>query len=427
MRSSAIRWVTIFGIISIVGIVVTQVYWVSRAIREEQADFDQTVRIALQKVAEKNAEYSQTPLPQFNLINKLSSNYYIVNVNSELDVNVLEHYLKKQFSASNIDVAFEYGIYNCSGDEMVYGNYIGKSPEETGEMTTKLPKWNGSDYYFGVRFPSRTTFIANRVQIWILSSVLLMLVVVFFGYALFVILKQKRLSEVQKDFINNMTHELKTPISTISISAEVLMNPKNASRPDRIMNYAKIIKSENERLKGQVEKVLQMARIDKQGLKLKTETHNLHEIIENAVDNFRLKAQEAQGEIRIELNAETSSIEADKVHLTNILYNLLDNAIKYTGDNPPIIQVITRNTAKPFKSCISLTIKDNGIGIPKAHQKMIFDKFFRVPTGNVHDVKGFGLGLNYVKTVVKTHHWRIELHSKVGEGSAFTIFIPAKK
>jgi len=424
MRNSAIRWVTIFGIISIVGIVVTQVYWVSRAIREEQADFDQTVRIALQKVAEKNADFTKTPLPQFNLINKLASNYYVVNVNTELDANVLEHYLKRQFSSSNLDVDFEYGIYDCSGDAMVYGNYIGKNPNESAEMTTELPKWDGSDYYFGVRFPNRSTFIANRIQIWIFSSVLLLTVVIFFGYALFVILKQKRLSEVQKDFINNMTHELKTPISTISISADVLTNPKNVQRPDRIMNYARIIKTENERLKGQVEKVLQMARIEKKGLKLKIETHDLHEILTKAVENFRIKAQEVSGNITLELEAEHFHIQADKVHLTNILYNLLDNAIKYTGNTSPKITVHSVNTQKPFKSCMAIAIQDNGIGIPKNHQKMIFDKFFRVPTGNVHNVKGFGLGLNYVKTVVKAHGWRIKLESQVNVGSTFTIYIP---
>lgn len=424
MRSRTIRWLIILGTISIVGIIITQVYWVSRAVREKQADFDQTVRIALQKAAEKNAEYSKTQLPQFDLVKKLASNYYVVNVNSRLDANVLEYYLKQQFLQNNLNVAFEYGIYDCSGDEMVYGRSIGQTPEETSEITTKLPKWNGSDYYFGVRFPNRTTFIANQMQIWIFSSVLLLLVLLLFGYGLFVILKQKHLSEIQKDFINNMTHELKTPISTISISADVLINPKNANRPDRIINYAKIIKTENERLKGQVEKVLQMARIDKQGLKLKIETHHLHEIIESAVENFKLKVHESHGSIHVILDAENSQIEADKVHLTNILYNLLDNAIKYTGNQAPIIKLQTQNKSKPFKSCIALVIKDNGIGIPKEHQKMIFNKFYRVPTGNVHNVKGFGLGLNYVKTVVKAHKWHIALDSVEDQGSTFTIFIP---
>jgi len=218
-----------------------------------------------------------------------------------------------------------------------------------------------------------------------------------------------------------MTHEFKTPISTISIYSEVLKNPDIINNPERLLNYATIIKNESNRLKKQVERVLQMASMNKEDLGLKKENLNIHEIINNAIDSIQLSLDEKEGKIECDLHADKPIVKADKLHLTNIIFNLLDNAIKYCKKIPNI-RLITENSKKGIR----IAIEDNGIGINPDHQRKIFNKFFRVPTGNIHDVKGFGIGLNYVNIITKAHHGDITVESKPGIGSTFSIFLPFK-
>jgi two-component system phosphate regulon sensor histidine kinase PhoR len=285
----------------------------------------------------------------------------------------------------------------------------------------KLPTWNNYAYYFGVQFPNREAHLINQMGIWSFSSVVLLIVIVFFAYTLFVILKQKRLSEIQKDFINNMTHEFKTPISTIAVSAEVLKDPNIIHQPERLLNYTTIIEKENSRLKQQVERVLQMARLDKEDIGLKKELVDLHQVIHDAIKNTSMGLQEKHGTITCELNATRSVLDADRLHLANMLHNLIDNAIKYCKVSPNIL-IRTSNVGKN----LWLEIEDNGIGIKPDDQKRVFQKFYRVPTGNVHDVKGFGIGLNYVKSIVEAHKGSIRLLSELGKGSVFKICLPAE-
>jgi two-component system, OmpR family, phosphate regulon sensor histidine kinase PhoR len=244
-------------------------------------------------------------------------------------------------------------------------------------------------------------------------------VIIFFGYTLFVIMKQKRLSEIQRDFINNMTHEFKTPISTIAVSTEVLKDPNIIHQPERLLNYTTIIEKENTRLKQQVERVLQMARLDKEDIGLKKEIVDVHQVIQDAIRNTSGSLQEKYGSISCELKATQHTIEADKLHLTNVLYNLIDNAIKYCKTAP---QILLR-TSDVHKN-LMLEIQDNGIGISPDDQKRVFQKFYRVPTGNVHDVKGFGIGLNYVKSIIEAHKGNVRLESELGNGSVFRICLP---
>jgi two-component system phosphate regulon sensor histidine kinase PhoR len=255
--------------------------------------------------------------------------------------------------------------------------------------------------------------------IWSFSSVVLLIVILFFGYTLFVILKQKRLSEIQKDFINNMTHEFKTPISTIAVSTEVLKDPNIINQPERLLNYTTIIETENTRLKQQVERVLQMARLDRDDLGLKKEIVDVHQIIQDAIKNTSTALHERQGKISCELTATRHTFSADKLHLTNVLYNLIDNAIKYCKTSPQIV-IRTKDSNK----YLLLEVEDNGIGISAENQKRVFQKFFRVSTGNVHDVKGFGIGLNYVKSIIEAHKGNIRLESDLGKGCTFKISIP---
>jgi two-component system phosphate regulon sensor histidine kinase PhoR len=340
-------------------------------------------------------------------------------MNSEVDAALLEFLLTSEFQKRNIKADFEYGIYDCSIEKMVYGNYVPLKTSKDQPGTKSLPWWPTQGYHFGVQFPYREAHIINQMGIWSFSSVVLLLVIIFFSYTLFIILKQKRLSEIQKDFINNMTHEFKTPISTIAVSTEVLKDPAIIQQPERLLNYTTIIEKENNRLKQQVERVLQMARLDKEDIGLKKEVVDIHQVIQEAIKNSSMGLHERQGKITCMLNATRHELKADKLHLTNVLNNLLDNAIKYCQSIP---EILIHTNDHDRNICIE--VKDNGIGIGAENLKRVFQKFFRVSTGNVHDVKGFGLGLSYVKGIVEAHGGKINLESELGRGSQFKILLP---
>jgi len=403
------------------GITIIQIYWVKRAFNLKEDEFQHSVNAALYNVAQKIYEINKTPSPANNPVKQLSTNYFIVMVNSEIDASLLEFLLRTEFEKRSIQADFEYGVYDCSSEKMIYGNYVPVNvSSEKILKRSSLPKWANSGYHFGVQFPNHESQIINQMGIWSFSSGVLVLVIIFFAYTLFVILKQKRLSEIQKDFINNMTHEFKTPISTIALSTEVLKDPAIASQPERLLNYTAIIEKENNRLKQHVERVLQMARLDKEDLGLKKELTDIHQIINDAVRNISNSNQgKNEFEINYELSASLSHLPSDRLHLVNVLNNLLDNAVKYCYEQSKIL-IRTFNAEKG----LVIEICDNGIGISKENQKRVFQKFYRVPTGNVHDVKGFGLGLSYVKTIIEAHHGSIRLESELGKGSTFRIWLP---
>lgn len=420
MHRQAIRIVVLLATLSIMGIIVTQIFWVRKAFDLNEKQFNDRVNIALQEVAQQikklNKDSSEV-LP----IKQPTSNYFVVSMNDTLHPFLLESLLKKEFQERNINVNFEYGIYDCFTDSIVFGRYVmmGDSSEIKKSSNTPPPVWKGDNHYFGVYFPDKNSYILSQLGIWVFSSVILLVVIIFFGYTLGVILRQKKLSEMKNDFINNMTHEFKTPISTISVSSEMLMREEIGNSSDKRARYSRIIMDETNRLKNMVEKVLQMADIDAGKIKLNKTQVDLHSVIRNTVENMEVVIHEKGGAITYDLKAENSIISGDKVHLTNIIYNLLDNAIKYTAD-APVISISTRNTDRG----IVLSFQDNGIGISKEIQKNIFSKFYRVPTGDIHNVKGFGLGLFYVKTIIDAHHGIIKLESETGKGSRFNVYLP---
>ncbi|MGB0431075.1 MAG: sensor histidine kinase [Bacteroidia bacterium] len=418
MKSNTIRWVILGAAISVIGIVFTQIYWVRKAFTQEEEQFEQGVSTSLYTVAKKLSEYNGTVMPTMTPVKQISSSYFIVNVNNVIDANLLEHFLIAEFSKRNINTAFDYAIYDCNTDEMVYGDYVAQRKNVSPPDNQSLQKYDEFDYYFGVRFPERTTFITNKMGIWLFSSLILFVVIIFFTATIFIILKQKRLSEVQKDFINNMTHEFKTPLSTIGISADVLINQNAISQPERLTKYAGIIKSEASRLNDQVLRVLQMARLDKEKEKLKITEVKLTPLISDISENMQEQVNAKGGKIECKTNFDLV-VKADEVHLSNIVNNLLENAIQYSKAKPHI----TISLEKEPKEYL-LKFTDNGIGIAKEHQKKVFDKFFRVPKGNVHDVKGFGLGLHYVYNMIKAFGWKITLESELNIGTTFTIKIP---
>lgn len=422
MNRKTIRIIILLATVSLIGIIATQFFWVKNAYNLEEKQFNERVSLALSNVTHKLLSINKDEAEIFNPVKQISSNYFITTINDTVHPYLLETLLKNEFIERNINVNFEYVIYDCFTDSIVFGGFISLDKSEQDQLQTKSNniKWDRDGHYFGVYFPTKLTYIINKMGIWMFSSSIILIIIIFFAYTINVILKQKRLSEIKNDFINNITHEFKTPISTISLSADVLLQP-NIS-PERLKNYAKIIKDENNRLKNQVDKVLQLATLEKDKLKLDNERLNLHEIINDSIKSFELLAKQQKGKISSNLMANNFIIYGDRVHISNILYNLIDNAIKYSP-NKPRIEIATNSTEEH----IEISVKDNGLGIPVESQKNIFEKFYREPTGNRHDIQGYGLGLNYVKAIVEAYKGKIKLISKVNEGSTFVIKLPFKR
>jgi two-component system, OmpR family, phosphate regulon sensor histidine kinase PhoR len=421
MRFKHIRYVVLLGAFAIIGIIAIQLYFMKKEWSNKEKQFAQTVTICLRNVAAKIYKINNTTPSTPNPVRQLSSNYFVVDVNSEIDANILEHYLKTEFERYNIQTDFEFGIYNCETDVMEYGNYLfNNGMVKQDAESVELPKYKGYNYYFGVNFPLLNNTIAGDMTIWFFLIGILGVSVVFFAYSIFVILQQKRLSELQRDFINNMTHEFKTPIASITIAADVISNPESIKEPSRILTYGSVIKQEVNRLNDQVDKVLQIARIEKSGFHLRMEMLDLNAIINQAVENCLANHGE-KIKIKTDLSESIGMIEGDRMHLTNIFYNLLDNAVKYAGENP---EIVIRTYCIGNK--IQATVSDNGPGISRVHQKRVFQKFYRIPTDNVHDVKGFGLGLFYVKSICEAHHWKISLDPSLEIGTTFIFEINIK-
>lgn len=281
----------------------------------------------------------------------------------------------------------------------------------------------GKENFMMINFPSKNAFLISQIWLPLSSSLVFLLIIIFcFVYAIKVIIRQKKLSETKNDFINNMTHEFKTPIATVSLAVEALQDPELVNQDAFRNRYLGIIKDENKRLGTQVEKVLQAAALDKKDFKLKFEQVDLVSLLEDAKKHFELQVEKKGGAIKMDVDVENPYLEADAFHLSNIINNLLDNATKYSREEPEILIKLVENPEG-----FTITIKDNGMGMSKDSVKKIFDKFYRVPTGNVHDVKGFGLGLAYVKTMVEEHHGEIFVESEINKGSTFTINLPRKK
>lgn len=422
MKIGNIRIVVLLGIICITGIILFQVFWVLKTFDLKEKQFNQTISISLFNVAERLAAFNKTVLPNESPVRQLSSTYWVVNVNSVIDAKILQNFLKTEFQYRDITIDYEYAIYDCTDDIMVYGEYVSSTTGKAEKnKNTILPKYDKYLYYFGINFPTKTTYIISNLDIWLVSSLILMFTCIFFGYAIYTILNQRRFTEVQKDFINNITHEFKTPISTIAISSGVLLKPSIVNEPERLHQYASIIQEQNKRLERHVEDVLQIAISERSKIKLVKESVNLHDLLKQAADTFIISTGDERIKAELSLNATDPIISADKSHLTNIIYNLLDNAYKYSKDNL-IVKISTKSSNKG----IIHTIEDNGIGISRRHVKKVFRKFYRVPTENIRKVKGFGLGLSYVENIIKAHHWKIQLESRENKGSKFIIKIKEK-
>jgi two-component system phosphate regulon sensor histidine kinase PhoR len=359
---------------------------------------------------------------------------------SRLDPAVLDTILRQELADRGLKSGYSYGIFSKQRRNFIIidGNYIvgDQGPIDLVDELDEESSLGNSEYavylyddialqppgLLMIHFPGQSRIVMGPVWLTILLSGLLLCVVLgCFAYSIFIIFRQKKLSTMKNDFISNMTHEFKTPIATISLAADSITNPKVSGSQEKLERFAGIIRQENNRMHRQVEKVLQAAQIDRKEFKLKPISVDLNELLAEAVTHMGLQVEKLDGKIETSLVATNSVVVADRTHLSNILHNLMDNAIKYS-ENAPFIKVRTEDT----KTGVKVSISDHGIGMTKEDQNQIFEKFFRVHTGNRHDVKGFGLGLSYVKAIVDAHGGKVTVDSKLGEGSTFSVEFPRK-
>ena len=372
----------------------------------------------------------------------LDSRSRMLDLESRVNPKILDKIIVLELADQGIDLQCEYGVYSNADSSFVIlnGNYVvdfGSTDEaSTTELQSDQLTLYNSKYQvqlfamdmheppgsLRLHFPNKSTWLWASLLPALIGTVLFTVLILFcFSYTIWVIFRQKKVSEMKNDFINNMTHEFKTPIATISLASDSIVSPMVIDSKDKIKRFAGIIQQENKRMLSQVEKVLQMALIDKQDFTLKLSSVDLHQVIEQAIDHTNLQVQTRGGEITKQLGADRPVIEGDQTHLANVIYNLLDNANKYSPEAPQIL-VETRNVSKG----IEVIVKDHGIGMTKEARKQIFDKFYRVHTGNLHDVKGFGLGLSYVKAITDAHQGKIDVQSEPGKGSSFILYLPSK-
>lgn len=345
------------------------------------------------------------------------------DVSRRLNAIQIDSLIRSEFQNRNIGMDYNYGVWNGNTNKFV----ISRTGSDPGELihskfrTLLFPNdiISKPDYLL-MSFPNSIRYLLASMWLMLACSTLFTLTILFgFAYTIMVIIRQKKLSDIKTDFINNMTHEFKTPIATISLAVDSINNPKVAHDPSKLEYFSRIIREENKRMNAQVEHVLQMAQIEKGDLNLRNEPMNIHELIHTAVDLISLQVESKGGTLKTNLLAENPVVSGDPVHLSNVLFNLFDNANKYSPLNPEIL-ISTQNN----RDGILVSVKDKGMGMTQDTQKKIFDKFYRVPTGNLHDIKGFGLGLSYVKVIIEKHKGWISVISEPGKGSTFEFFIP---
>lgn len=425
MRNKLFNIIITVTAIALSGIIVTQFYWVRDALHLKNEQFYQNAGLGLKRVVNQimALQNDSTMASRFMVVPEGVS--YHAQFIQSLDPELINRMITDEFQTLELCREFSWGIYEEETMEFVM---ISNPDFETELRSSNHAEhisciFQEEQFVITVFFPLQQKFVLSRMQVYIfLSAIFMAIVIAGFWFVTSSLLRQKKLSEMKNDFVNNMTHELKTPIATISVSTEMLMRESVWSQPAKIRKYADIILYENNRLKAQVDHVLQVARLDRGHFMLNLQMVNLHDVVNTVTQNFQVNIGQRKGVVRKRLNAANPVVPADESHLMNVVSNLLDNADKYSPE-PPDITISTFSNKKG----LTFTIEDKGIGIPGEHLKHIFKKFHRVSTGNVHDVKGFGIGLYYVKTIVKAHGGDIKVNSDPGVGTTFTVFIPYGK
>jgi two-component system, OmpR family, phosphate regulon sensor histidine kinase PhoR len=423
MKYRNIKLFIIITSFSLGGLLITQLFWVRKAYLMSSQQFDHRVNLALNDVI---ADLQRSLISRSQSCGNMNDGDSVTNgkmcILESVDTSYLRRLLGKYTDYHRLDSRFEFAILRTSDDSMVYTSNKEIEFAKSGEIHKACLSClcQRDTYHLALVFPLKNRFLFLDLSVWfILSGMFLIIVILSFSYIVFSFIRQKKISEIRDDFMNNMTHEFKTPISTISLASEVLLNADPESSVGRISKYARIIYDENLRMRTQVERVLQMAVLDRGEFQLKRSDINIHDLLKQTIHNLCLERFDKMVNVRYSFNAPIAVVKVDLLHMTNVISNLVENAIKYSTTEPEL-EIRTTNTNEG----ISIDFIDNGIGLSAESMKHVFDKFYRVPTGNKHNVKGFGLGLYYVKTVVEAHRGTVIVHSELNKGSRFTVFLP---
>jgi two-component system phosphate regulon sensor histidine kinase PhoR len=414
-----LKWLVLSATVLIGLIVIVQVYWLTKVYSFEKKQFNTNVVKSLREVFE-DLEMNDAPsLSLQQLIHNPKDDYYLFKADTIPEKDSLTHYLRKEFGDFDVLTDVKLGAYSSQRRRYIYEEYIPTAAshyQATG--ISGLPVFTQDYDNILLYFPHRSTYILGEMNFWIISSVALSLALISLAVSLFYFYRQKFLAEVQKDFVNNFTHEFKTPLAVIKIAGDVLGQEGIAQKPDRLKRYAAIIQNQTTHLQNQVEKLLKFASAENKKFPIDRQTINPSFLIEQALGKLQPLIEQKQARVELKLDDCDTFIQADASHLELAVVNLLENALKY-AQSPHIVVQAGREDSNYF-----ISVKDNGIGIEKKYIKNIFKKFYRVPTGDVHDVKGFGLGLNFVKKIIDGHDGKIRVNSLPGIGTEFRLLIP---
>src|ERR1700712_1579028 len=419
MKSSMLKWLVLSATVLIGLIVVVQLYWLTKVYSFEQKQFNNNVVKSLRAVFE-DLEMNDNPnQPLQQLIHNPADDYYMFKADTIPEQDSLTYYIRKEFSDFDVLTDVKLGAFSSSSKKFVYEDYIPTTA--SGFHITPalgLPVYSHDFDHILLYFPHRSQYILGEMNFWIISSVALFLALIGLAISLFYFYRQKFLAEVQKDFVNNFTHEFKTPLAVIRIASDVLAQNDITEKPERLKRYSSIIQSQTTHLQNQVEKLLKSASAENKKFPIDKESVKPAKLIEQALNKLQPLIEQRNAQIELKVNNYEVNIFADQGHLELAIINILENALKYST-TPHIIVETGKEDSDYF-----ISIKDNGIGIEKKYVKDIFKKFYRVPTGNVHDVKGFGLGLNFVKKIVDGHDGKIRVKSVPGIGTEFRLLLP---
>lgn len=341
-------------------------------------------------------------------------------IHRRISPKLINSILNFELHKAEIKTPYEFAIYNNGLATKIKSEEFRYDKCTTYGMPILMDADGNTKYQLLVRFPNKTNYVFSELMpMTILSLVFTLIIIITYSSALKQLITQKQISEIKTDFINNMTHEFKTPIATINLALDAIKNPKIIDDKEKVQKYLQMIKDENKRMHAQVENVLRISKLERNELEIKKEPHQINDFIEEAIDHVSLILEDREGEVQTHFNATRNTVLLNDVHFTNVLVNILDNAMKYSIEKP-IISIYTEN----IKDFVLIKIQDNGIGMSKAAQKKVFEKFFREHTGDLHNVKGHGLGLAYVKQIVDDHNGQIFVESEKGKGSTFIIKLP---
>lgn len=421
MSSRNFNIVLTLAFISLVGVIGMQVYWVQNTVKLNTEQFERSIDMAQKSVINRLLDYHTER--NLRLIERNEPCFDDkTDIRDLIPSRLLDSLVKVEFQCLKIGINFDYALYNKVNNRLVAANVsdLHQGLLESRHQQSVSAIYKPGKYYLSVYVPKPSSHILSKMIGWMVLSALFLLAVIFtFGLTIKTVLRHKKLSKMKSDFINNMTHEFKTPIATISIAGEMLMKQEIQSAADKVSKYASVILSENRRLQSQVEQILQSAIIENEAIQLRLKVSDIHRILHKAIQSFELRIQELSGSLTVDFQDNIPSLMLDRTHFLSVFGNLIDNAIKYS---PEVVDI--RVTTSADSNGVIVKIMDKGIGIAKQNQKLVFRNLYRVSTGDIHDVKGFGIGLYYVKRIVELHGGSVKLTSTVGKGSTFEVFLP---